>query len=168
MPAGCGARPGERACPCNPALQAIVGADLTGAVIDATVLRVDADGDAQLAVGSGTLRRSVRGATAGSRVRLQVLARDVILALQPLTGVSVRNALAGTVRSIASDAHGVLVSVDVGGATVLARITPAALRALALPPAPPCGRCSRPSRRAATPSAWPPARRRGPASRSPS
>jgi molybdate transport system ATP-binding protein len=121
----------------HPALQGIVGADLTGAVIDAAVLRIDADGDAELAVGSGTLTASVAGAVPGARVRLHVLARDVILALQPLQGVSVRNALRGTVRSLARDVHGVLVGVDVGGETVLARITPAALRALALSPGTP-------------------------------
>jgi molybdate transport system ATP-binding protein len=79
----------------------------------------------------------VPGAAAGARVRLHVLARDVILALQPVPGVSVRNALQGRVRRWATDAHGVLVSVDVGGATVLARITPAALRALQLQPGTP-------------------------------
>ncbi len=57
----------------HPALQGIVGADLTGAVIDAAVLKVGADGDAELAVGSGTLQASVPGALAGSRVRLHVL-----------------------------------------------------------------------------------------------
>lgn len=121
----------------HPALQAVVGADLTGAVIDAAVLRVDADGDAELAVGSARLSANVPGAAAGARVRLHVLARDVILALQPVPGVSVRNALQGRVRRLATDAHGVLVSVDVGGATVLARITPAALRALQLQPGTP-------------------------------
>ncbi len=118
----------------QPALQAIVGAELTGAVFDCPVLRVDADGDAELAVGSGILKASVPGASAGARVRLHVLARDVILSLTPLNGVSVRNALPGVVRSLASDAHGVLVSVDVGGTRVLARITPAAQRALRLNP----------------------------------
>jgi molybdate transport system ATP-binding protein len=113
-------------------LQGIVGADLTGAVIDASVLRVDADGDVELALGSGTLTASAPGAAVGARVRLHVLARDVILALQPLQGVSVRNALEGRVGALVTDVHGVLVSVDVGGATVLARITPAALRALDL------------------------------------
>jgi molybdopterin-binding protein len=49
-------------------------------------------------------------------------------------GLSVRNALAGTVLSALSDEHGVLVSVDIGGATVLARITPAAQQALKLRP----------------------------------
>ena len=118
----------------HPALQAIVGADLTGAVIDAVVLRVDAEGNAELAVGAGTLQASVPGAIAGARVRQHVLARDVIHALQPLVNVSVRNALAGTVSTLVSDEYGVLVEVDVGGASVLARITPAAVRALALRP----------------------------------
>ncbi len=118
----------------HPALQAIIGADLTGAVIDAAVLRIDADGDAELAVGGATLTASVAGAVPGSRVRLHVLARDVILAVQPVPGVSVRNTLAGRVSQLAADAHGVLVSVDVGGTTVLARITPAAQRALDLKP----------------------------------
>ncbi len=70
----------------HPALQAIIGADLTGAVIDAAVLRIDADGDAELAVGGATLTASVAGAVPGSRVRLHVLARDVILAVQPVPG----------------------------------------------------------------------------------
>ncbi|HEY1491954.1 MAG TPA: molybdenum ABC transporter ATP-binding protein [Steroidobacteraceae bacterium] len=118
----------------QPSLQAIVGAELTGAVFDCPVLRVDADGDAELAVGSGILKASVPSAAAGMRVRLHVLARDVILSLTPLNGVSVRNALPGTVRSLASDPHGVLVSVDVGGMSVLSRITPAAQRALRLNP----------------------------------
>jgi molybdate transport system ATP-binding protein len=121
----------------HPALQGMIGAELTGAVIDASVLRVDPDGDAALAVGSGTLQASVPGAVPGARVRLHVLARDVILALQPLQGVSVRNALAGRVHSVVTDGEGVLVSVDVGGATVLSRITPGALRALALEPGAP-------------------------------
>jgi molybdate transport system ATP-binding protein len=77
----------------------------------------------------------VRGAPVGSRVRLQILARDVILAAQPVQGLSVRNALASTVTAIANDDYGqVLVRVDVGGETVLARITHGALKALNLRP----------------------------------
>jgi molybdate transport system ATP-binding protein len=68
-------------------------------------------------------------------VRLQLLARDIILATQPVQGLSVRNALAGTVTALRDDDYGaVLVNVDVGGATVLARITEEARRALALRP----------------------------------
>jgi len=119
----------------RPELQAIVGPDMVGAVLDGSVTRVDAEnGTTDLAVGAGTLQVSLRGAPLGARVRLQVLARDVILALQPVQGLSVRNALPGTVTRVTSDEFGALVTMDVGGAAVLARITHAALAALQLKP----------------------------------
>jgi molybdate transport system ATP-binding protein len=116
----------------HPQLQALVGPELTGAVIDARVLTIDTDGDAQLAVGNGTLSASAPGAVPGARVRLQVLARDVIVSLRPVQAVSLRNALEGQVCALVTDEHGVLVSVDVGAVIVLARITLAAARALGL------------------------------------
>ncbi len=119
----------------EPALQAVLGPDLTGAVLEGLVTGVDpADASVELRVGGGTLRVSLAGATLGERLRLQVLARDVILAVQPVTGLSVRNALPGTVTRVEDDAFGALVSLDVGGVTVLSRITRAAQRSLALRP----------------------------------
>jgi molybdate transport system ATP-binding protein len=119
-----------------PELQSIVGPDLVGAVVEGVVTRVDAEsGSAQLAVGTGTLQVSLRDVPLGARVRLQLLARDIILATQPVQGLSVRNALASTVIAISDDGFGaVLVRVDVGGAIVLARISQNALRALDLHP----------------------------------
>ena len=67
-------------------------------------------------------------------MRLQVLARDVILATQPVQGLSVRNALPGTVVTLSQDEFGVLVTMDVGGALVLARISREAATALNLHP----------------------------------
>jgi len=120
----------------QPQLQAIVGPDLVGAVLEGVVTRVDAaQGSVDLAVGRGTLQVSLRDAGPGARVRLQLLARDVILATQPVQGLSVRNALASTVTAIRADDFGaVLVSVDIGGAIVLARITQNALQSLKLRP----------------------------------
>jgi len=120
----------------NPRLQQIVGPDHVGAVLDGVVTRLDEDsGTAELALGRGTVQISLREAAVGARVRLQLLARDIILATQPVQGLSVRNALASTVTSLEPDAYGaVLVRLDVGGATVLARITLAAQKALALQP----------------------------------
>jgi molybdate transport system ATP-binding protein len=119
----------------RPELQAIVGPDLVGAVLDGLVTRVETgNGSAELAVGGGTLQVSLKGAVLGARVRLQVLARDVILAVQPVQGLSVRNALAGTVAAVSTDELGALVTMNVGGATVLARITLSALQALRLRP----------------------------------
>ena len=118
----------------RPEIQAIIGSDQVGAVIDGVVTRLDAaQGWAVLAVGSGTLQLSLRDTHPGERVRLHVLARDVILATQPVQGVSVRNALASTVIAVRADDPGtVLVTVDVGGALLLARITQGALEALNL------------------------------------
>jgi len=120
----------------RPELQSIIGPDLVGAVLEGVVTRFDPDsGSADLAVGTGTLQVSLRDVPVGSRVRLQLLARDVILATQPVQGLSVRNALASTVTAISNDDYGaVLVRLDVGGETVLARITQNALRALNLRP----------------------------------
>lgn len=120
----------------RPELQRIVGPDLVGAVLEGVVARCDlSPGSAEVAVGRGKLQVSLDQATVGARVRLQLLARDVILATQPVQGLSVRNALASTVTAVRADDYGaVLVSVDIGGATVLARITQNALQALKLRP----------------------------------
>ncbi|HET7756302.1 MAG TPA: molybdenum ABC transporter ATP-binding protein, partial [Steroidobacteraceae bacterium] len=122
----------------RPELRSLVGPDLVGAVLDGLVTSLDAaGGTVQLAIGTGTgtLQVSLRGVPVGARVRVQLLASDVILAIQPIQGLSVRNALRGTVSEVsAADAAGVLVAVDVGGARVLARITEAARQALRLRP----------------------------------
>lgn len=120
----------------HPQLQRIVGPELVGAVVEGVVTRLDPrQGSAELAVGTGTLQVSLRDVPLGAHVRLQLLARDVIVATQPVQGLSVRNALASTVIAISDDEFGaVLVRVDVGGAIVLARITQTARRALNLRP----------------------------------
>jgi molybdate transport system ATP-binding protein len=118
----------------RPELRAIVGADLVGSVLEGVVTAVHgAGGFADLALGSGVLRLSSRDVDVGARVRVQLLARDVILAVQEIGGLSVRNALAGRIADITPDQEdAVLVRVDVGGPIVLARITRAALAALRL------------------------------------
>jgi molybdate transport system ATP-binding protein len=118
----------------RPELRAIVGPDLVGAVLEGVVTSVNGPGGfADLAVGSGMLRLTLREVRAGERLRVQLLARDIILATQEIGGLSVRNALAGRIVEIAPDADdAVLVRVDVGGPVVLARITRAALAALRL------------------------------------
>ncbi len=117
-----------------PALREIVGADSVGAVLDGVVTAVDvAGGMADLRVGSGILNVSVRGVGVGARVRVQLLARDIILAVEPPRGLSVRNELRGVVVELVEDeADGVLVTVDVGGANVLSRVTRGAVAALGL------------------------------------
>lgn len=117
-------------------LRRVVAPDLVGSVLNGTVAAVDAAADmVELTVGSGKLQVSLPGVALGTRVRVQLLARDIILATQPIQGLSVRNALLGTVTEIAPDeTASVLVKVDVGGPIVLARITENARQALRLQP----------------------------------
>lgn len=125
-----------------PALRSIVGPDAVGAVVDGVITAVDDEKKlAELRLAGGTLRVSVRDISGardaadvvGSRVRVQLLARDVILATEAPRGLSVRNAIEGVVDEItADDGDAALVRVDIGGATVLSRVTSAAVDALHL------------------------------------
>lgn len=119
-----------------PELRAIVGPDAVGSVLDGVVTRVDtAQGMADLRLGHGTLYVSLEGVTVGARVRVQLLARDIILANQKPQGLSVRNELEGVITDLTPDGHdGVLVRVDIGGDVVLSRITTEGARALDLRP----------------------------------
>jgi len=115
-----------------PQLRAIVGPDSVGAVVDGVVTDA-AGGMAELRVGSGSLNVSVTGVSAGDHVRVQLLARDIILATEEPRGLSVRNQLRGVVTSIVDDEDEArLVTIDVGGATVLSRVTRNAVEALTL------------------------------------
>lgn len=118
----------------HPELRAIVGSDAVGAVLTGSIAAVDAQtGLASVRVGEGVLNVNLHGMQPGAAVRVQLLARDIILATQPPEGLSVRNVLAGTIASIADDdADTDLIHVDIGGALVLARVTRAAMQALAL------------------------------------
>jgi len=119
-----------------PQLRAIVGPDAVGSVLDGVVTRIDpSQGMADLRLGRGTLYVSLEGVTVGARVRVQLLARDIILATQKPQGLSVRNELEGVIAELTPDDHdGVLARVDIGGDVVLSRITTEAARALELRP----------------------------------
>jgi len=112
----------------------LLGPDGVGAVVEAVVESVDAaSGLARLRVGDGQLFVPADGLQAGSRLHLQLLARDLILATTPPQGLSVRNQLQATVTALQPEAHRqVLVSVNAGGVPLLARVTEAAVRDLQL------------------------------------
>ncbi len=118
----------------RPELRQIVGADAVGAVVAGEVRAIDADvGLARVRIGAGELRVAAAGLAVGGRVRMQVLARDVILACAEPHGLSVRNAVRGVIGGIAPDgADASLVSIDIGGTLVLARVTVDAVRDLRL------------------------------------
>jgi molybdate transport system ATP-binding protein len=115
-------------------LRELVGGEATGAVVDGQVEEVDpAGGLARVRIGAGQISVDVGALGAGQQVRVQMLARDLVLALSRPTDLSIRNALAGTVTTLENDgAHAILVGVDVGGATLLARVTASAARDLQL------------------------------------
>ncbi len=121
----------------TPQLREIIGSDTVGAIVDGTVTTVEATGGfADLQLGRSTFRVSLRDARVGAQLRVHILARDVILATEPPRALSVRNALEGTVTSMAIEEQNdaVLVSVDIGGVSVLARVTQDAVDALSLRP----------------------------------
>ena len=118
-----------------PQLRAIVGPEAVGAVFDGVITAIGADCKlAELRVGQGTLRISARDVgPVGSVMRVQLLARDIILATEPPRGLSVRNAIEGIVEDIAPDPDdAALVRVDIGGEIALSRITAAAAEELRL------------------------------------
>jgi molybdate transport system ATP-binding protein len=119
----------------RPQLRAIVGSEAVGAILDGTIAHVDAErGLADVRLGSGVLHVSLQEASVGARIRVQLLARDIILATEPPRGLSVRNALQGVIAEICDDVgNAVLVKVDVGsGAAVLSRVTRHAMQDLGL------------------------------------
>jgi molybdate transport system ATP-binding protein len=124
----------------NPQLRAIIGADAVGAIIEGTILGMDPDTRLlRVRVGQGELKIEAGEASlstiVGSKLRVQLLARDLIVATSAPRDLSVRNVLEGTVHQITSDSGGSdLISIDIGGAMIMARITQAASRELSLAP----------------------------------
>jgi molybdate transport system ATP-binding protein len=118
----------------RPELRGIVGAEAMGAVLDGSVASVDeARKLAEIRLGHGTLRIGAGDLRAGMSVRVQLLARDIILATEAPRALSVRNAIEGVVDEVADDDDDAkLVRVDIGGAIVLSRVTNAAVEALNL------------------------------------
>jgi molybdate transport system ATP-binding protein len=120
----------------NPKLRAIIGADAVGAILEGTVLgNESSSGLTRVQVGAGELKfHTVNGAT-GAKLRVQLLARDLIVATQLPQNLSVRNSLAGVVTTVThDDASSDLIGIDIGGMEIMARVTKAATRDLAIAP----------------------------------
>jgi molybdate transport system ATP-binding protein len=117
-------------------LREIIGPEAVGAIVEGEIQRIDgSSGLASVAIGSGELKVRADGHPVGAKLRVQILARDVIVATREPQFLSVRNMLRGKVASISRDTgEADLVSIDVGGAIIMARITSAATRDLGLAP----------------------------------
>lgn len=97
----------------------------SGAVIDARVAGHDSRyGLAQLEFQGGVLHIAELDAPAGEAVRVRIRARDVALALERPAGTTFRNIVACRVTAVADDGGSMAeVTLDAGGAVIVARIT---------------------------------------------
>ena len=117
----------------GPPGQLLPGRGGVGAVIDATVAGRRADGLAELAFDGGTLAAAT-DAPKGTRLRLRLSADDILIALVAPQAISANNVLpvmTGNVRFTGDFAE---VTLAAGAARLLARITAASARRLALAP----------------------------------
>ena len=120
----------------NPAVRAVIGADAVGAIVEGTVTGRDpASGLLRVQVGHGELKVHFGHVANGAKLRVQLLARDLIVATQAPQHLSVRNTLSGAVTAVMSDDEDSdLIGIDIGGTIIMARVTKAATRELGLAP----------------------------------
>ena len=120
----------------NPRLRALIGPDEVGAIIDGMVVSIDTQSNlAKVRVGAGELNVQATGLTVGTALRVQLLARDIIVSTELPQHLSVRNSIAGIVTTVQrDDADTDLITLDIGGKYLMARITRSATQELALSP----------------------------------
>ena len=119
----------------DPAAAPFFGLREAGAVIPARVEAQEADGLTRLATGAGPILLPRVEAPLGTRLRIRVLAHDIILARARPEGLSALNILPATVAQVRlGDGPGALVQLHAGGDLLLARITRRSAEALALAP----------------------------------
>lgn len=117
----------------GPPGQLLPGRGSVGAVIDATVAGLRADGLAELAFDGGTLAAATNAAK-GTRLRLRLSADDILIALVAPQGISANNVLPVTVGEVRLIGDFAEVLLAAGAARLLARITAASARRLNLAP----------------------------------
>ena len=108
-----------------------------GVVLDAQVAERDTAWHlARVAFAGGSLWVRDGGQPIGQPVRVRILARDVSLALAPVSGTSIQNCLPATVRQLADDSHPALclVQLAIGPSLLLARLTRRSAASLDLTP----------------------------------
>jgi molybdate transport system ATP-binding protein len=117
----------------------LTGRAEAGAIIEAEVERHDErDGLTELRSRAGLWRLPRIDAAVGSRLRLHVRARDVMLAKSEPVDVSALNVFAGVVAEVGDGTGPIMqVRVDCGGETLVARLTRYSVQRLALEPGTP-------------------------------
>ncbi len=108
-----------------------------GVVLDAVVAERDTQWHlARVEFPGGSLWVRDGGQAMGDPVRVRILARDVSIALQPVSGTSIQNCLSATVEQMAADYHPALslLRLRVGPSPLLARLTQRSATGLGLAP----------------------------------
>jgi molybdate transport system ATP-binding protein len=118
----------------SPDLVGQIAGDGWGALIEGKVAGQDlASGLTEIAFPGGRIKVPPIAAALGHRVRLRIPARDVILALAPVNGLSVQNALPARIESLIEGPNGqVDVILALGSTQLVARVTKAAVQRLDL------------------------------------
>ncbi|SLN23414.1 Sulfate/thiosulfate import ATP-binding protein CysA [Aquimixticola soesokkakensis] len=124
----------------DPDLAQHLARDDVGAVIRATLTGDAPDGLSQLTCGAGPLFLPRLPHPVGTPLRLRIRARDVMIARTPPQGLSALNILPATLRRIdtaaaregGASSHTALVTLDLGGTPLLARLTRRSVRLLGL------------------------------------
>lgn len=136
---GCVVRDGSTAdVMADPDALRAMGIREVAAMLPATVVDHATDGLSRLDAPTGPLYLPGIEAAPGTRVRVRIMAHDVILSRARPEGLSAQNIIAGTVtRIVPGTGPGAMVHVDVGGHEILARITRRAAEQMALTPGDP-------------------------------
>ena len=119
----------------DPSALRAMGLRAAGSAIAATITAQEPDGLTRLETGVGPLWLPQVDGAPGTRLRVRIMAHEVILARAAPTGLSALNILPATVIAVTpGDGPGAFVQVRLGQEVILARITRRSVRALALEP----------------------------------
>lgn len=123
----------------DPAAVPLLGVREAGAVLEATVIAHAEDGLSTLKISAGLLELPGVQREVGARVRLRVLAQDVILSRGRPEGLSSVNVLPVTIDTVhPGDGPGAAIGLRAGRDRLLARVTARAVRDMALAPGVDC------------------------------
>jgi molybdate transport system ATP-binding protein len=108
-------------------------------ILTARVVAHHADGITELSGAAGTLWLPRVKAREGATIRVRVVAQDVILSRALPDGLSALNILTGTVAGLRpGQGPGAMVTLDMGGERLVARVTRRSADAMGLAPGQPC------------------------------
>ncbi|UWR25214.1 molybdenum ABC transporter ATP-binding protein [Sulfitobacter sp. S223] len=117
----------------DPHAMRTMGIREVAALLPALVAEQEEDGMTRLDTATGPIWLPRIEAPVGARVRVRILAHEVLLARERPTGLSAQNILPATITDIRpGDGPGVMVELALGEDQILARITRRAVQALAL------------------------------------